>query len=351
LTNSTTTASRHRSITLWLQRNKDKLWWAHSAYAFLLGIGIMWLGSRDFTYLRVAVFHVAVIWLISLFLPKLLDQPQLPARWAPRIRFLANFFSKNLYQQVLFFVLPIYYGSATVSSVNFLFVILVALSATLSTLDIVYDRHLSTRRSLTALFFAFNLFVLVNVMLPVLWSLSNTWTTRLSAIVTALGLLSLYYPLVPARKLRAAIAVVTVAVVLTLVELGRAYIPPAPLRLTKVAFGTEFQTEAIEIESPLTQIVPGRAIRLYGLTAIKAPLGLRDRVRHSWFVDGRLIWQSPYHTIVGGREAGFRYWTRCYFETISPGAHLRLDVETEGGQLIGRSRIKAANRTSGADFS
>jgi len=336
--------SLHHSILLWLQRNKDKLWWAHSGYALLLGIGIMWLGARDFTYLRVSVFHVAAIWLISLFLPRLLEHPKMPPRWAPRIRFLANFFSKNLYQQVLFFVLPIYFASATLSSGNFLFVALVALSATLSTLDIVYDRHLSARRSLTALFFAFNLFVLINVMLPVLWSVSNTWTTRISALAASLGLASFCYPLVAAKRLRVAFAAGIALTMMILVELGRFYIPPAPLRLTNVQFGTEFQTEAIQIEFPLTQVAPGSAIRLYGLTAIKAPLGLKDRVRHRWFINNKLVWASPFYTIVGGREAGFRYWTRCYFELIPPGADLRLDVETEGGQLIGRSHLRAASK-------
>jgi hypothetical protein len=50
------------------------------------------------------------------------------------------------------------------------------------------------------------------------------------------------------------------------------------LRLTNVAFGTEFQTEALAIERPLTRVETGTGIRLYGLTAIKAPLGLKDRV-------------------------------------------------------------------------
>ena len=77
------------------------------------------------------------------------------------MRLVVNLFNKNLYQQVLFFVLPIYYGSATGWSLNFIFVTLLAISALLSTLDVVYDRHLSTRRSLTAPFFAFNLFAFV----------------------------------------------------------------------------------------------------------------------------------------------------------------------------------------------
>src|SRR4030095_9151841 len=96
----------------WFQRHKDKFWWLHSTYALLLGVGIMWLGARNYTYLRVAVLHVGFIWISSLYLPQLLNQPWLSERWAERLRLVVNLFNKNLYQQVLFFVLPIYYGSA-----------------------------------------------------------------------------------------------------------------------------------------------------------------------------------------------------------------------------------------------
>jgi len=39
-------------------------------------------------------------------------------------------------------------------------------SALLSTLDLVYDRHVASRRLLSAVFFAFNLFVTINVTCP-----------------------------------------------------------------------------------------------------------------------------------------------------------------------------------------
>jgi hypothetical protein len=195
------------------------------------------IGARDFTYLRIAVFHVGAIRLISLFLPKLLGHPRVPPKWTPRIRLVANFLNKNLYQ-VLFFVLPIYYASATLSSGNFLFVVLVALS-----------------------------------------------------------------------------------------------------RLATVDIGTDFQRTEMQVGSPLTELPPARALWLYGLTAIKAPMGLKERVRHRWYINGKLIWDSPFHIIIGGREAGFRFWTHCYFDSIPPRAKLRLDVETEGGQLIGRARL------------
>jgi hypothetical protein len=44
--------------------------------------------------------------------------------------------------------------------------------------------------------------------------------------------------------------------------------------------------------------------------------------------------------MTGGREEGFRLWTACVFDGFSPGAELRLDLETEGGQLIGRAGLK-----------
>jgi hypothetical protein len=272
----------------------------------------------------------------------LLNHPRLPARWAPRVCLLVNYFNKNFYQQMMFFVLPIYYASATLSSRNTIFVLLVGVSAVLSTLDIVYDRHLSVSRTLTAIFFAFNLFALINVMLPVLWSVSNTWTTRLSALLAAMAFLTLFHPLSQAKARRIALGLLVTIFWLVAVEGGRAFIPPAPLRLASAEFGTGFQRDSLRLEPVVTGLAPAAAARLYGVSAIKAPLGLKERVQHRWYQNGRLVWASPFYNVTGGREEGFRLWTACAFENITSATKLRLDVETEGGQLIGRAKLKAA---------
>jgi len=49
----TPTTVANASIGTWLQRHQDKLWWLHSGYALVFGIGIMWLGARNYNYLRV----------------------------------------------------------------------------------------------------------------------------------------------------------------------------------------------------------------------------------------------------------------------------------------------------------
>src|SRR5918996_1661660 len=251
----------------WCHRHQEKLWWLHSLYALMLGVGVMWLGKRNFAYVRVAVFHISFIWLSSLILPKLLNHPRLSQR-APRLQLVVNFFNKNFYQQMLFFVLPIYYASITLSSLNVVFVVLVGLSALLSTLDLIYDRHLSVRRGLAAGFFAFNLFALINVMLPILWSVSNTQTTRISGVLAFAGFLSLAYPASQSIIRRIALVFGIGFIILGVVELGRTFIPPAPLRLVTAEFGTHFDRESLQMVSPLTKLNSAGPLRLDGLSAI-----------------------------------------------------------------------------------
>jgi hypothetical protein len=335
------TGQSRSPLPSWFQRHKDKLWWLHSTYALLLGVGIMWLGARNYTYLRVAVFHVGFIWISSLYLPQLLIQPWLSEQWANRVRLLVNLFNRNLYQQVLFFVLPIYYASATGSSWNSIFVGLLAISALLSTLDVVYDRHLSTRRSLTAPFFAFNLFALFNVMLPVLWSIGNNWASRVSALLAALGFSTIFQPFSQVKRRQYAFALCSALLFGALVELARPFIPPAPLRLLAATFGSEYLAESKAVAPVLTVVEPGQARQLHVLTPIKAPLGLKETVQHRWYKNGKLVWASPFIEVTGGREQGFRLWTNYLFDVIEPGAEVRVDAVTEGGQLIGRATIKA----------
>lgn len=336
-------AAQAESIpTSWFQRHQDKLWWLHSIYALLFGAGIMWLGARNYNFLRVTVFHVGFIWLSSLYLPKLMNHPRLSPAWAERLRLAVNYFNKNFYQQVLFFILPIYYGSATVSSGNIIFVMFLTISAVLSTIDVVYDRHLSVRRSLAALFFGFNLFALINVMLPVLWSIGNNWATRVSVMFAALGFATILLPFSQVRYRQYAVAAAAALLLLVLVEFGRPYIPPAPLRVVAAQFGGDYHAETKSVDPVLREAAPGQARRLHVITPIKAPLGLRETVQHRWHKNGRLVWASPFIQVTGGRQQGFRLWTNYQFDVLEPGAVVRVDAVTEGGQLIGRAWLHAA---------
>ena len=326
-----------------LDRHQDKLWWFHSSYSLLLGIGMMWLGTKHFAYLRLAVFHIAFIWFSSLFLPLLARIRRLPEKWRRRLRLLINYFQRNFYQQILFFILPVYYGSATWGAGNMLFVILLAVSALLATMDIVYDRHLSVNGWLLAVFFAFNLFACINVMLPVIWNFRNSFALRLSALLAMAGFASFAFTL-PGAKGRQRLRLVLFAALLlaSLSEAGRALVPPAPLRLVESGFALSWDEGGKQLGERLRELPAGASRKIFALTAIRAPLGLKDRVGQRWYLDGRLVYSSPYVRLSGGRRQGFRLWTFHTLAAVGPGSLLRVDVRTEAGQLVGRARIRAA---------
>jgi hypothetical protein len=335
-------AAIKRFIGGFLDRHQDKLWWFHSSYSLLLGIGVMWLGTKNFTYLRLAIFHIAFIWLSSLALPLLARLRSIPENWRRRLRLLINYFQRNFYQQLLFFILPIYYLSATWGAGNMLFVLLLAASALLATMDIIYDRYLSVNRRLLAVFFAFNLFACINVMLPVLWNFKNSFALRLSAMLALAGFISFSLTLREVKNRDRLLLILAAALLLAgISEIGQPLIPPAPLRLMSSGFGLGINMKNKEISDRLSRLPSGGPFKIYALTSIRAPLGLKDRVEHRWYLNGKLVYASPFIKISGGRATGFRLWTFRTLKNIAPRSTLRIDVLTEAGQLIGRVRLRA----------
>ncbi len=316
------------------------LWCLHSLWALALGIVVMWAGARNYAWIRYTILYIAFLWIASLFVPDLVDPPGGTTKWRGRLRLVINYFSKNFYQQLLFFLLPIYYTSATGWSLNLLFVAFLAASALLSTFDVVYDRHLSVRRGLTAVFFAFNLFACINVMLPLLWSISNRFALPMSAALAVVAFATIRYRFDDLARFerRRQVGLAAMALVL-LVALGRPLIPPAPLRVVATEFGQGINGATFSVTRPIESLAAGWTGRIYAVTSIYAPLGLSDRIGHRWYQDGRLVWASKFYTVTGGRKDGFRLWTNSPAVDVKPGTTLRVEVWTEAGQLVGRAEI------------
>lgn len=329
-------AGRH-----FLHRHETLLWWLHSGWALAFGVGVIWLGARNFEYLRLAVIHVSFIWATSFVLPSVLRSPHVNARWRRRIALVVNYFNKNFYQQLLFFVLPIFAISTTWDSPNVVYLVVLGTCAVLSTLDLVYDRHLAVRRPLTAAFFGTTLFAGVAAALPLLWGLPPETAVRGAGVAAALGVVSLFLTERRADWQRgwfvAGAMLLTVAWV---VEYGREFVPPVPLRLASSSFGTDVDRQRLVMPHALESLPPDHVGPLYVLTSIYAPNGLHDRVRHVWYVDGTAVWASRWYDVDGGREEGYRVWTGRANLPLTTRSHVHVDVETEGGQLIGRARLR-----------
>jgi hypothetical protein len=335
--------TRLARLRILLHRYGDLLWWLHSSGALLIGCGVMWLGSRHHGLLRLAILQLAFVWVAALVVPALAARAKASSRWAERGRLVINYFSKNFYQQLLFFLLPLYYASASAWSWNLLFVAFLAVSAVLSTLDVVYDRHLSVKRSLMAVFFAFNLFACLNVMLPTIWSLSNAFAMRASAVLAVVAFMTI---LVGRRAFRWpqgwVLVGVTAAALLITVEFARPLIPPAPLRLVSGTFGVSLAGRTPpRIGTAVDRVDPGWTGLLYVVAAVYAPNGLVDRIGQRWYVNDQLVWASRFYEVTGGRADGYRLWTPQTLKE-APRGRVRVDVVTEAGQLVGRCSIPIA---------
>jgi len=330
-------------LKTFIEEHEAGLWWIHSSWALAFGVGVMLLGASEPSYARIIMFHVGFIWLSSLFLPVLLRIPRLSGRWSGRIKLAINYLNKNFYQQLLFFSLPIYYLSATFWSRNLVFLALLAVVAILSTLDIVYDRHLSVKWPMAALFLAFSAFASVNVMLLVLWAISNSLALYLSALF-ALGLFaSMVYRFTPLRGRPFWVSLGACALgILLIARLTAPLVPPATLSLGDATFAAAVDPGSRQPLKTFASLPAGYQGRLTALTPIRAPFGLTEYVRHRWYLDGKLFFTSAPHEFRGGRSTGFRFWTAIKLKPGMAPKSIRVDVETATGQLIGRVYLRSS---------
>ena len=226
-----------------------------------------------------------------------------------------------------------------------LFIVLVGISAVFSTMDIVYDRYISVKAMTMSLFFAFNLFASINAMLPILWGVRSVQAVRLSGLLAFLGFATFCFRLSNVKTVKKWLITAIAAVMIFVVsELGRPFIPPAPLRLEKILFGETVRSETREIQSPLSYLPEGTG-KIYALSVIKAQLKQRERIRHIWYLQGKKIYTSRLFHIRGRGEKGFRLWTYFTLKQVPAGSTLRVDVKTEGGQLVGRAYLESKSST------
>ncbi|HEY7204724.1 MAG TPA: DUF2914 domain-containing protein, partial [Methylomirabilota bacterium] len=140
-----------------------------------------------------------------------------------------------------------------------------------------------------------------------------------------------------------ALAVTAALVAVFLIWFARGLVPPAPLFLARAAVARDVvDLEPVEpaeggVLSSSTALEWGQ---LAAYTAVYAPAGVRQVIRHVWWRDRTMLAHVALPTPVqGGRRQGFRTYSR-YTDLKPPVAgHYRVDVLTTSGQLIGRLRF------------
>jgi hypothetical protein len=245
-------------------------------------------------------------------------------------------------QETFFFTLPFFLHTTTWSTGQAAFTGAALAAALCSMWDPLYFGRIAKRPWLYLGFHALAVYVGALVVAPVLLHLTTTQTLALaSASVAVLAVPSLLNLIDRGRALHWALLVGGAMALGGLSWLARPWVPPATLWIQDGRI-TERVDEALRAPGPALVTAPASQVHaqgLYAFTAIRAPRGLREHVHHRWLLDGVEVDRIPL-VLVGGRAGGYRAWSHKRGFPADPRGEWKVQVVTEGGQLIGELRFR-----------
>lgn len=253
-------------------------------------------------------------------------------------KFVSNFLTQSLQQEVLFFSLPFLFGALQRDIGQIVFITLAACAALLTALDPLYERWIAARAATRLLFHAYCSLIVAVVVVPMVvhLSLEQALPVSLGAVVVWLLLTS---PM-SLRSLRSKrhkviwIACSTLAPLL--VWLLRAHVPPAGLAVTQAV-----------ITQSISDRTPGPPIRslttaelsagVVAFAAIRAPSGVAQSINFEWRHDGEI--ERITSEILGGNDSGWRTYSRKESFPANAQGRWIVDVRTPQGQLLKRMQF------------
>jgi hypothetical protein len=323
---------RARSV---LSRYGRVLWWLHSVYALVLGTSVVLFAQQGFAHARWLAVSAVGAWLLVALLFRVFGRQD-----KTRIHlFVMTYVLKNLYQGMLFFLLPFYFKSATFGAPNFVFVVLLAACAVVSTLDVVFDGFIMRHRILGSLFHGFTLFASMNLLVPAM--LSNV--RALYALITAAGItvLAFWTLHVPARAFLRNVTFVALAASIAagvgLAWLGRALVPPVPMYLASAAVGPIVLPDGrLVMEVKSLHVSAFR--QLVAVTDVAVPGGTGDELHHVWRHGGAEIQPNGSSRQIRSPSRSLRLTSLIGAEKlpVKVAGEWTVDIETRDGQLVGR---------------
>jgi hypothetical protein len=318
---------------LWLRR------WGVSLASFVGGLLTLFVFRRNLPNAAWIIGSVLLLWLAFALLTQV--RGALETRGHRLVIGAADYLLQTLYHGVLLFLLPAYWASTTLASVNAAFFALLVTLALLATFDPWYRALVQPRPWAKGVFFLVSAFGALNVALPLV-GVPPYGALVLSAVLAVLALT----PAVrrasrwPWPRALAAMAVLALAGAWA-ASAGRAWIPPAPLSLARGTMARAVR--AGEPLGPFAGAISAAEVRenggLVAYTPIHAPSGLRQAVAHVWRLRGRPVTVVSLSPVSGGRREGFRTYSRKTRFPADPVGPWSVDVVTASGQLIGRLRF------------
>jgi hypothetical protein len=261
--------------------------------------------------------------------------------------FVMTYALKNLYQGMLFFLLPVYWKSTTIDSYNGWLFLLLAACAVVSTLDIVFDRVLMRRRWLASVFHAITLFSCLNLVIPALLPDTRTlWSLLAAAGFSVVSFWTLHVTArAMKRKLTIAVFVLSLGAGIGIVYAARAAIPPVPMYVSSAAVGPK-QLPDGRLAMEVKTLHPSVIQELVAVTDVVVPGGKGDRLRHVWRLEGHEVHRTTEETSrVDGPRGVVRLRSSLTGKDLPKDlvGVWRVEVETEDNQLVGRTEFQVVD--------
>lgn len=305
-----------------------------------LGVAAVVYMRRGLGFAPVAVGVLMLAWIGAAALRRLApitvsaDSAGKPITPVPRWRRLAlpaaGGLVVGLWQNVLFYLLPLWWASAVPGSWNVVFPVVLAGMALLSCFDYHWRAWVLDRPIVHATWSAVVLFatlVPTAAVLAVPLRISLIVSAAVAVLMAAIAIVPRYH-LGRAGRVLAVLAIPAAAA--ALVPLAARVLPPVPVVRMASGTGTGVHERALV---GAADAFPTGTERVYVWFAVAVPARYRQAVRFEWYRDGEPAGRVIETFVVGGRREGFRTWASR--AAPAPG-RWRVDLRTDSSQLIAR---------------
>ncbi len=312
-----------------------------AVFGFVSGLASFFLVERHEGSARVIALLMLLGWVWLLLEPVL--SGMLARRFGVQLPpALLRYATQMIHQESLFFALPFFLASTSWNSGQALFTGGLIVAGLVVLIDPIYYRRLAPRRWLFLTFHTLTLFVVLLVAMPLILHVPTGRSYELAlGLAVVLAFPSLLGSITVPRWWRGLLVVGLMLMLAGVGWMARLWVPPATLRLTEVAIATVVDDDNRAPRNRVVEIDAAQLVEqgLYAYTAIKAPLGLEERIEHVWIHEGREVDRIALD-IRGGREEGYRAWTHKKNFPPAPGGRWQVRVMTGDEQMIGTLRFR-----------
>jgi hypothetical protein len=331
-----------------LARIIKKIWWLHSGFALVFGVGVMLFARHGLAYADKLLMVLLISWLMMFgalrFIVGPTNRRENEGIGRKGVRIATNYVIKQFYQQMFFFLVPLYASSATwsLTSLNWWIAPILLVCAVVSTMDLVFDNFIMERRVLASLMYGLAMFGLLNVLVPLVFGLTHLDGLFIAAAATPAAVALLSFSLRSVLSPQGTILTLgATAGLLVAVWFGRAAIPPAPLAMPETAVG-HGSAGSYECLPPSKHVL--RDSQLDGLRCgswLVEPGGVKEEVVHLWKQGGRLVARlTPERIACDGDGVVYRSLLPADRLPEEPQGKWSCVTETKGGQLVGLRRFE-----------